>query len=225
MELNLGTKVFGGFNADGGLMICGYEWGYSKQDELNDTENAKKGIVIDHLPDVHFAAKRDRGYRYDNRIIKWFEIFQHPLNPKEETCFDKCIVQTNWGDGMANNMGGDYWKLYNDDKQIDNFIFHIEKLRPRVIFFMGSKLIEMLNGDKVLHRFENIVGRKIDEPSYIKKDNTQSFKLCFQSFENCEIICFPHPSSTIGLLDNFDEQVIKKISKIIADYKNFKNCL
>ena len=32
-DLNLGNSLFKGYNDKHGLMICGYEWGWSKADE------------------------------------------------------------------------------------------------------------------------------------------------------------------------------------------------
>lgn len=31
-DLNLGNSLFQGYNDQNGLMICGYEWGWSKAD-------------------------------------------------------------------------------------------------------------------------------------------------------------------------------------------------
>jgi len=100
----------------GGLMICGYEWGYSKQDQEADA----KGIEYQPADtDVActFANKELRygpralNWRYDASIMKWFEIWGHPFNKSNPSDFDKSVIQTNWCKEMNHSMDGKYSKL------------------------------------------------------------------------------------------------------------------
>jgi hypothetical protein len=36
MKLNFATGLFKGYNDKDGIMLCGYEWGYSREDKGND---------------------------------------------------------------------------------------------------------------------------------------------------------------------------------------------
>ncbi|WP_419879950.1 hypothetical protein [Acinetobacter gandensis] len=49
------------------------------------------------------------------------------------------IVQTNWA--VESKKSRSAISFYKQDENVDNFIAHIEELRPKVILFMGSELL------------------------------------------------------------------------------------
>ncbi len=82
-----------------GLMICGYEWGYSKEDQAKE-ENGE-GNNFNKDAGSTFANKEvcygpdALNWKYDNNIKKWFAMWGHPLqNPPGD--FERSIIQTNW---------------------------------------------------------------------------------------------------------------------------------
>lgn len=207
----------------GGLMICGYEWGYSKEDERNDALGVEQ--PVNHDAGCTFANKvlcygpRALKWRYDNIIMKWFGLWGHPLSRSEPMSFERSIVQTNWCNTQAHAMDGDYSKL-SEPEQIDNFIGHIDYFKPRVILFMGSRLIDALQGPAVRERFEAITGKCTKEASaQQKKFAGRRFKFVFQSFERCEVVGLPHPSSSHGISDDYITLFNDEMGSLLQRFK------
>lgn len=223
-NLNLGNSIFQGFNDKNGLMICGYEYGYSKKDKKHQTDeweaNKDKNAVYTFANKENSLGEYFWTIPYDNRIAKWFELWGHSLDRVDlGGDFEKSIVQTNWSNSQNNNMGGKYsWLL--DEENIDNFIGQVELLKPSVILFMGSKLIDFLNNSKVLPRFENIVGNVVENRKFVQKDSEGTrFKVHFQRFEKCQVVCFPHPSASRGLSLEYIAQFKPEMDKLLQEYK------
>lgn len=222
-NLNLGNSIFQGFNDKFGLMICGYEYGYSKKDENYQTDELLKNrenAIFTFANKEVFLGEYFWTIPYDNRIAKWFELWGYSLDRVGlGGDFEKSIIQTNWSNSQNNNMGGKYnWLL--DEENIDNFIGQIELLKPSIVLFMGSRLINFLNNEKVLSRFENIVGKTIDNRKFIQKDSSSiRFKVHFQTFERCQVVCFPHPSASRGLSLEYIAQFKPEMNKILQEYK------
>lgn len=224
MELNLGNGLFSGLNDKEGIMICGYEWGYPKKDQFDD-ENGIKGLGDGEKIEVAFSSKslhfgdRALSWKYDQKLIKWFKIWGHELKSPEAGAFEKCIIQTNWCDTINNSMEGSYWNKLLAENQVRNFIFHVEKLRPRLIIFCGSQLIRCLQDKKVIDPFISIFGPIRTKLQFNQKEFPgRKFKIGFQQFENCDIVCLPHPSGSHGLSDDyialFSDAIGQKIQQI-----------
>lgn len=223
-ELNLGNSIFKGLNDHQGLMICGYEWGWSNEDDKSNSDQA-----IDFSIDCTFSNKSRRygisakKWRYDNTIKKWFSLWGHPLNEEDlGTNFDKSIVQTNWANTANHNVSN--YSRFLEPNAVNNFINHIEQLRPKVIFFMGRNLIDYLRHPEVLNQFNSIVGKELEPLKMIQKHEYAGTKLkiFFQKFENCQIICLPHPSGSRGLSDEYISLYKNEIDQILKDFKLFK---
>ena len=131
-DLNLGNSLFKGYNDKHGLIICGYEWGWSKADE---------------------AAYVAGEYKLENGL---------------GGAFEKSLVQTNWAATQGNTI--DNPDKFTQPEHIDNFLYHIEKLRPKVILFMGSRLADFLNNQNVLPRFEQLVGKQTKPLETVQKE-------------------------------------------------------
>lgn len=207
----------------GGLMICGYEWGYSKKDEQEDALGLDQ--QVNHDAGCTFANKmlcygpRALKWRYDNTIMKWLGLWGHPLNRSDPGSFEKSIVQTNWCNTQEHSMSGDYSKLH-DPEQIDNFIWHINYFRPRVVLFMGSRLIDALQAPAVRNKFEEIAGKCMKEASAKQKPfDGRRFKFVFQSFERCEVIGLPHPSSSHGISDEYIKLFSDEMGSLLQGFR------
>lgn len=228
--LNLGNSIFKGFNDNHGIMICGYEWGFSKSDERDLNESGKNEFDINEDAITTFSNKVPRfgdralKWRYDNRIKKWFSMWGHPLDiDGVDDDFSKTIVQTNWSDTCNNNIPNISERCLSTEA-INNFIHHVDLLRPKVILFMGSKLGDFIRDHDVIDRFTAIVGKEIEEKEVKKKksDGVQ-FKVSFDFFENCTVVCFPHPSSSVGLSDEYIKEFYPEMNKLLSDFKNERN--
>ena len=222
-NLNLGNSIFDGLNDQNGLMICGYEWGFSKKDEQESSSWVEPSEEVEHT----FANKaRHWGdvantWRYDNSVKKWFELWGFPLDSKElGGDFEKSIIQTNWADTQGHSINDSDFNKFLSDEHIDNFIHHIDVLKPKIIILMGSELINYLQNPKVLTKFIEIMG-EITEPKYIvqKESAHTRFKVQFQSFESCQVVGFPHPSGSHGIAYDYIELFRPEMNKILSKFK------
>lgn len=225
-KLNLGNSIFKGLNDKEGIMICGYEWGESKADQ----EQIEK-IEIDLSIQCTFSNKallygeRAKTWPYDNNIKKWFALWGHALDEDElGGDFDKSLVQTNWAITCNPNIT-DYSTLL-EDEAINNFLLHVEELKPKIIMFSGRKLIDFLRNNKVWDRFTAIMGNEIKPLKRVQKTEYQDkgikFNVFFNDFERCKVICFPHASGSHGLSDKYIELYKKEMAPILAEFKKSK---
>lgn len=222
-DLNLGNSIFNGFNDQNGLMLCGYEWGFSKKDQQEQDSWVELNEEVEHT----FANKaRNYGnvantWRYDNNIKKWFELWGFPLDSEElGGDFEKSIVQTNWANTQGHSINDNDSNKFLLDEYINNFIHHIETLKPKVIILMGSDLIKYLQNPAVLPKFIEIMG-EITKPKYViqKKSSHTRFKVQFQSFKNCQVVCLPHPSGSRGISYDYIELFRPEMTDILSKYK------
>jgi hypothetical protein len=125
VTLNLGNSIFEGFNDKRGVMLCGYEWGFSQADQeaLGDQAHQTNGVQHSFSSKwLEYGIEKVRAWRYDQRMIKWFGIWGHPLQTDGTwPDFDKCLMQTNWCDSEAHHIEGDYRTKLLAADQIDNF--------------------------------------------------------------------------------------------------------
>lgn len=201
MTLNIAHSEFP--EQKGGMMICGYEWG-GGDEEASETDSSinEAAICTFANKDLRYGTAAAR-WHYDNQIKKWFALWGRALDRENPGAFEKSIVQTNWCDTQKPRMNGDYSSLWQD-AQIANFLFHIAHFRPRLLLLMGSKLIEALQAPTTLERFEAIMGKRASNYESKQKDfDGRRFKISFQDFERCKVVCFPHPSASRGLSDAY----------------------
>jgi len=136
MELNIANSIFKGINDKKGLMICGYEWGFSKADQISTEKSEYNEDAITIFSNkVPMYGEKSSQWKYDTRIINWFKLWGHPLSQIElGTDFEKSIVQTNWCNTKANKIEENYYHKLTNSTQLENFIFHIKELEPSLIF-------------------------------------------------------------------------------------------
>ena len=146
-------------------------------------------------------------------------MWGHPLDENElGGAFEKSLVQTNWAATQGNKI--DNPNKFLQLEHVDNFLYHIEKLRPKLILFMGSNLTNYLNRANVLPRFEQLVGKQTQPLRVVQKDFSGTrFKIRFQSFENCEVVCLPHPSASRGLSYDYIALFEPEMNRILSDFK------
>lgn len=224
-NLNLGNSIFKGFNDQNGLMICGYEWGFSKKNQ----QEQESGNWVEPTEEVKhtFANKAQywgevaNKWHYDNNIKKWFDLWGFPLDSQElGGDFEKSIVQTNWADTQGHSIAQGTNKFLSEE-QIDNFINHITLLKPKVIIFMGRELIDYLQNPAVFNRFVEVMGEMTERKRVVQKESSGTkFKIFFQNFEKCQIVCFPHPSGSRGLRDDYIASFRPEMNEILSTYKS-----
>lgn len=228
MDLNIGNSVFSGLNDKNGLMICGYEWGFSEADKK--LFESGEEVFFDKNAITTFSNKSpahgDRAFtwKYDKRIVKWFSLWGHPLSREGlGGDFEKLILQTNWCNTEGYKIQENYYTKLTNQEQIENFIFHIKKFTPSLILFMGSEIINILQDSSVKHRFEEILGQAESSPAKVQKPfSGRRFKIGFQKFEKCQVVSLPHPSSSRGLKDDYIMQFAPEIGQLITELKRKK---
>jgi len=228
MELNIGNSVFPGLNDKNGLMICGYEWGFSEADrrlvESGEEMFYDKDAVTTFPNKSPAHGERAFTWKYDNRIIKWFSLWGHPLSRDGlGGDFEKSIIQTNWCNSEGHKINENYFQKLTEFDQIENFIFHIKQFEPHLIFFMGSEMINVLQHPLVSEGFSGVMGMPESKPSIMQKPSLhRRFKIGFQEYEKCNVISMPHPSSSRGLSDDYISLFSDEISSLILDLKRRK---
>lgn len=155
---------------------------------------------------------------YDKKIKKWFSLWNISLNSVElGNDFDKKIIQTNWSDSQDQEITS--YSEFLTDCAINNFIKHITDLEPRVILLMGSELINYLNRPAIYKKFKTIMGnslfKKVKQHKTIGKTH---FKITFQKFEHCHVVCFPHPSGARGISDDYIASFGEDMQKILKPF-------
>lgn len=227
-ELNVANSIFPSLNDQQGIMLCGYEWGDSKKDRENKSKTNQD--PNSKISDCTFSNKllrygdKAKNWRYDNRIIKWFELWGHPLSREGlGTDFEKCIIQTNWCNTQNHRVKGNYYQKLTAQEQINNFLHHVGSLKPKLILFFGSQQISILQDAKVLPRFVDLVGQAESKPNSLRKEfHGRRFYIHFQKFHHCNVVCLPHPSSTRGLSDEYIAKFREEISPLIKEVKSTK---
>jgi hypothetical protein len=235
MKLNLANGLFKGYNDKDGIMLCGYEWGFGKADqeyekrvekgEAPALDISKNNAVFSNK--ASFYGEQAKKWHYDRRIIKWFELWGHPLSEKEDA-FEKTILQTNWCNSLDDHMKENPQDKLLVPEQVENFLYHVRTLQPRLILFFGSKMIEILQDSRVIKPFQEIVGRivPIDGKPFVlrqKEFEGKRFKVGFQDFEKCKVVCLPHPSSSVGLANAYIVLFKDEIGSRIQEVKTLKH--
>jgi hypothetical protein len=227
--LNIATGLFKGYNDKDGIMLCGYEWGYSKADQENADypvlDFSKNNAIFSNK--ASFYGEIAKNWRYDQRIVKWFGLWGHPLGEKKDA-FEKNLVQTNWCDTDGHHVEGNYWNKLLAPDQIANFLKHVKELKLRLILFFGSQMIRILQDSRVIIPFQEIMGKIVpidSQPLVILKKDFQCkrFNVGFQNFEHCKIVGLPHASGSHGLSDGYIVLFKKEIGERIQEVKNLKH--
>ena len=218
-HLNIGNTVFPGFNDKKGIMLCGYEWGYSARDKYLETYHQDDIDKKRAQANTFFKKSQIFGSPYDRNIIKWFHFFGHPLGDDDGfSSFDKCLVQTNWCDTQDTKFSG-YAKLLSD-ANVENFLNIVEHFRPKVLFFFGVMQIRALQSASLKSRFCDIFGKEVTPLSFYQKPFTgRRFNIGFQRFDSVDIVAMPHPSGTRGLSDAYIRLFGDEIGQILASYR------
>lgn len=222
-KLNLGNAIYKGFNDKNGLMICGYEWGQEadRKGQIVEADMSKKCTFSNKS--LRYGDVAKTWIKYDKRIRTWFSMWGHPLNEEGEgNDFDKTIIQTNWA--LGSKEKSDSINFYLKDENIDNFILHINALKPKLILFMGNQLLtKLLISQKVLEKFTPIMGEKIEKLQVLRMPGYHGALTYIHKFEKCTVIGLPHPSSSRGLTNEYIEFCKSELETIISNFKTEKN--
>lgn len=203
-------------------MLCGYEWG-GKDGPDGAPQRAP-------LADAVFSNKVLRygldalAWPFDRRILRWFELWGHPLRRDDlGGDFEKCLIQTNWCNTQSARINGSILEKVLDPIQIQNFLDHVRKFQPRLLLLFGATLIKALQAPSVSAKFSDIVGAQTNGLELVQKPfNGRRFRVGFQSFGRCDVVCLPHPSGSRNLSDAYIALFSQEISARISAVKALK---
>jgi len=222
-DFSVGHSIFPGFNDQGGIMICGYEWGHSSKDVELESDPERHAVAMERLAATQTFSSKGWDSPYDRRIHKWFSMFGHPLGENGGfSALDKCILQTNWCDDMGNHIS-DYEKFLSDENSA-NFLGILREFRPSLLIFMGIKQIEYLQDLKIKSTVEDLFGPEKSPLRFDRNEDHEGkkFRIAFQEFQNLNIMALPHPSGSMGLSDAYIHHYATEIGNQISRYKEAK---
>ncbi len=218
-EYNIGNSIFPGLNDRDGVMLCGYEWGFSRKDQQLAEKHAEE-MVCKRSQILTFAQKSSiYSSPYDLRIIRWFDYFGHSISRKGGvSVFDRCLLQTNWCLGADTSVRNFSKFLYPENQE--NFLRIVDAFRPGLLLFMGSRLIHCLQRKPVIDCFEGIFGKAEASPQFPQKPfDGVRFKIGFQRFERVQVVSLPHPSGSRGLSDRYIQLFASEMRDVFNRYK------
>lgn len=192
-------------NLNGGFMICGINFGWSREDEMREA----RGTPEMPEPLSFFSDKTVNNTKFRNRVLKWLSSwgFSFADAPCQIKAFDRSFFQTNWLDSQTRGINS------NDPINIGVLVEHsagilniLKERKPSVIFFFSHMLIEALNDIRIRQKVESILGERSGNTKahfpITSNSASQKFKLMHQKYGETQIISLPHPSAR-GISDNY----------------------
>lgn len=212
-------------NRHHGIMVCGINFGYSKEDEELDKTGASQEIEATSF----FSDRSVNNTRFRNTALKWLINWGLPFScePGDDHPYDRSFFQTNWLDSQSRSIKSDEKiTVRMMVEEADGILSLIEERKPSVILFFGGQMIEALNDISIRARVVSALGdrsgnaevHRADLPDYLGT----KFKMLTQSYGETLIISLPHPN-TIGITDKYMaalKPTPQQIAKIIMPLSN-----
>lgn len=191
-------------NLNGGIMICGYNFGYSSEDKEND----QSGLTIDAEPPSFFSDRKRNDTRFRNRLLTWLKSWGKELQTETDKVgsFERSFFQTNWLDTQSSTISEDGISIKKLVDESEGILSLIESRRPRVILFTGSLMIEALNDTRIRKKVEALLGARpgnaIVHDSEVATSGPK-FKVLMQEFPKATVISVPHVTGAMGVSDEY----------------------
>jgi len=216
-ELPVHTLI-GRENREGGLLLCGLNHGYSKEDERQDVA----GIDRSDPRKSFFSDGEVNDYPFRNRIVSWFSLWGFELARRNETAgaFEKSMIQTNWLQTCSNNMNGiNTQQACIEDSE--SFIQTCETLKPELIFFFGRELFWAFASPALNEKVESIFGARVGEIRWVQKNvffngkPRRRFRFGFQQYEKLTVVTLPHATGAQGVANDYIEAFKPEMAEVI----------
>ena len=202
----------------GGLLICGLNWGRKLSDGPSEVPVTGKS---------YFSDKRHEYYPFKQRLLIWFELWGHPLEPFDGNpgTFERSISHMNWWTDQSHDTKGiDY--IEKCRKHREHFLYHLTQITPRLILFLGQPLLDALNRPWLFEDAQQCLGQACKPiVPWIHKEFDKNgkplrpFKVRYQEFEQCEVIALPHPTGSRGLSNKYIAAFRPEIGPILSRYR------
>jgi len=208
-------------NREGGLLLCGINHGYSKNDARQDAA----GIDRSDSHKSFFSDSEVNDYPFRNRIVSWFELWGYELARSKPLAgpFERSITQTNWFQTCSNNVCG----MNTQQACIEyheSFLKTCAALKPGVIFFFGKELLWAFTSPVLSQKLEPIFGARTGEIEWLQKNVyyngrcCRRFRLGFQRYERLAVVALPHATGAKGIANDYIAAFKPEISDIIDDW-------
>lgn len=188
---------------NGGVMLCGINFGYS----LGDEEAEREGILARSGPQSFFSDTSVNETRFRDRILKWMNSFGLGLATQSgsDGIRERLFFQTNWLDTQTRSVSSNekigVSSLVRDSGGVLGLL---EQRKPKAIIFFGADLIEAFNDISLRGRLESLFGARSGNAEVHKWDayHGRKFRVLTQSYGDTQLISLPHPQ-TRGLSDEY----------------------
>lgn len=213
--------LIGHENQEGGLLLCGINHGYSKNDERLDSQ----GIDSADESKSFFSDNDVNDYPFRNRIVTWFSLWGYEFARTKEKAgpFEKSIVQTNWLQTCSNNMHNtNTQQLCIEDA--DSFLQTCDVLKPRLVFFFGRELFGAFTSDLLKSKVEAIFGKRLEDVMWLQKNvlyngkPRRRFRFGFIKFENMNAVVLPHATGAQGIADDYIKEFKPEMGELIDSW-------
>lgn len=210
--------LIGPENRSGGLLLCGANHGYSKEDERRDAAGINRA-------DTHksfFSDADVNNYPFRRNIVTWFSLWGYQLarSGDKAGAFERSIVQTNWLQTCSSNTDdiNTQWACIEDH---ESFLLTCQTLKPKVIFFFGRELLWAFTSPTLGEKVESIFGSRVGKTQWIQKDVVfngkarRRFRFGFQQYENLCVVALPHATAAQGVAHDYIEAFKPEMSEVI----------
>ena len=222
-------------NISGGIMVCGINFGYSKEDEAleGQVENVAREVLS------FFSDETVNKTKFRDRALRWLRSLGIKLSGTAggDGALEKSVFQTNWFDSQTRDIGtaGEFnskamveieLSLQEQKRFGYGLISVVEARKPRAIIFFGANLIEAFNDIRLRPRIEASLGPRSGNAQRIglKTDTFKGkvFSVRYQTFGSTYVVCLPHPQAH-GVTDEFiaslavPEEVMACLRRVNSD--------
>ncbi|WP_149425825.1 hypothetical protein [Oryzomicrobium terrae] len=192
-------------NKQGGVMVCGINFGYSEEDKSRDDSGSSLKVE----PLSFFSDMAVNKTRFRDRLLTWLSSWGVDLatSSGSEGGLERSFFQTNWLNTQTNSVSSD-GVISNDllVKEAGGILDLMQDRKPKLIILVGSCLIEVLNDIRIRERVELILGERSGNAIIHRVDfpamQGRKFKVFTQSFGNAKVIGLPHVQSR-GLTNEY----------------------
>lgn len=202
-------------NTTGGIMVCGINFGYSKEDEALESQ----GLELATEPLSFFSDETVNQTKFRKRILQWLRSWNLNLSgaPGMEGVLEKSFFQTNWFDNQTRGVGTEghfnakamvEGEIKQREQKIQDLgvLALVEARKPRAIIFFGAALIEAFNDIRLRPTIEAALGPRSGNAQRmgLRVDTFKGrvFNVMYQRFGSTSIVCLPHPQAH-GITDVF----------------------
>lgn len=221
IELPVHTLI-GRENRKGGLLLCGLNHGYSKNDERQDAAGIDRADKIKSF----FSDGEVNNYPFRNRIVSWFSLWGFELVRRNEMAgaFERSIVQTNWLQSCTNSMRGINVQQ-ECIKDNESFIHTCESLKPELLFFFGRELFWAFSSSALSERIESIFGKRCGETRWLQKNvffngkSRRRFRFGFQQYKKLTVVVLPHATGAQGVANDYIEAFKPEMAETINTWR------